>query len=414
MLLAATLVAAAVDIPVGAAASQTYVVTDLGTLGGDTSASAINNAGWVVGTSVKFPPVSRRVDLAFLYRDGAMAGLGTVAGRFGEVFFWSSGATAINDAGDVVGSSDAPAGPYAPSSPEHHAFLYRGRRMIDLGTLGTDSVATGLNDAGDVVGYYRVAGDVTHAFLHRGGTMHDIGTLGGASSRATAVNADGVVVGFANFDAGFASHVFRYAGGVMTDLGTLGGDFGEPRAINRYGQIVGHARLSESFDEHAFLYDDGVMHDLGSLAGPPYASGADDINAAGQVVGSSSAATGEPGGFVTHGFLYSDGVMVDLNTLVPAGSPVFYGATAINDAGQIVATGLVKTIFSTPSYRAYLLTPMCGNGQVDAGETCDDGVQNGTASCCTTGCMLAPEGTRCDGGRCGQAGTCQRLSLIHI
>ena len=57
-----------------------------------------------------------------------------------------SWAVAINDRGQVVGSSDTAAG-------DLHAFLYSDGAMTDLGTLGgTNSWASGINDRGQVVG----------------------------------------------------------------------------------------------------------------------------------------------------------------------------------------------------------------------------------------------------------------------
>ena len=84
---------------------------------------------------------------------------------------------------------------------------------------------------------------------------------------------------------------------------------------------------------HAFLYSAGVMTDLGTLGG--LSSYGSSINVAGQVVGSAST----PGGTL-HPFLYGSGVMTDLNTLIdPVPGITLNGASAINDAGQIVATG---------------------------------------------------------------------------
>ena len=56
--------------------------------------------------------------------------------------------------------------------------------MQDLGTLGgTDSDGTAINDAGQVTGTSTLTGDFTtqtqHAFLWDGATMRDLGTLGG-------------------------------------------------------------------------------------------------------------------------------------------------------------------------------------------------------------------------------------------
>jgi hypothetical protein len=44
-------------------------------------------------------------------------------------------------------------------------------------------------------------------------------------------------------------------------------------------------------------------------------------------------------------------------------------------------------------------TCVCGDGDVDPGEACDEGPANGTAgSCCTATCQLSPEGKSCDDG----------------
>src|SRR5579862_9067036 len=71
----------------------------------------------------------------------------------------------------------------------------------DLGTLpgGTSSspaLVNALNVNGQVVGSADTASGVTHAFSWTQlGGMIDLGTLGGGSSSATAVNANGQVVG---------------------------------------------------------------------------------------------------------------------------------------------------------------------------------------------------------------------------
>jgi len=117
-------------------AQSLYTITDLGTLGGNqSSASGVNDAGQVVGTSTTTYGVSR----AFAYGNGAMIDLGTLGGDY-------SSASAINDQGEVVGTSTTTYG-------VSRAFLFANGVMYDLGTLGGDySSASGINNNGQIVG----------------------------------------------------------------------------------------------------------------------------------------------------------------------------------------------------------------------------------------------------------------------
>ena len=100
-----------------------------------------------------------------------MRDLGNLGGGY-------SGASGINDAGQVSGYSYTAAGGYG-------AFITGpdGMGMRDLGTLigGGTSLASGINDAGQVVGGSSTAGGSIHAFITGpdGMGMRDLGTLGG-------------------------------------------------------------------------------------------------------------------------------------------------------------------------------------------------------------------------------------------
>jgi probable HAF family extracellular repeat protein len=97
---------------------------------------------------------------------------------------------------------------------------------------------------------------------------------------------------------------------------------------------VGHAALASGY-EHAFMWSGGVMTDLGTLGGNSFAYG---LNQAGDVVGYSSLNNG-----ASHAFLERNGLLVDLNSLLGAGSGwELMAAYGINDAGQIVGTGMFQ------------------------------------------------------------------------
>jgi probable HAF family extracellular repeat protein len=133
-------------------------MTNLGVLpgGSDTNswASGINDAGQVVGYSYAAAGGN-----AFLWQNGIMTNLGELPGGGDDSF-----ALGINNAGQVVGSSAATNG--------QSAFLWQNGVMTDLstvsGVVGTGwslIEATAINDAGQIVGYGINPQGVTSAFI---------------------------------------------------------------------------------------------------------------------------------------------------------------------------------------------------------------------------------------------------------
>ena len=314
--------------------SETYTITDLGTLGGTYSfARDINASGQVVGWAWT---TGNTVWHAFLWQSGAMTDLGTLGGA-------TSTASSINDSGQVLGSSET------RDSRRFACFLWENGVMSDFATLGgTSSYPHASNASGQVVGSAATGDGVQRAFLWQDGVMNDLGTLGGTWSSASAINDSGQVVGYATTTDG-VDHAFLWQNGMMSDLGTLGGIWSYASAINDSGHVVGSAATADGV-QRAFLWQDGVMNDLGTLGQD---SSASDINASGQVVG--AAFINEEGECWTcRAFLWQNGVMTDLNAVLPSGSGwVLEFATAINDAGQIVGWGLLNS-----ETRAFLLTPL--------------------------------------------------------
>ncbi len=166
------------------------VMQDLGTLGGVYSAGlAINASGQVAGYAQVAPrdprePPSEGPIHAFLSDGSVMTDLGTLGGGHSE-------AHGINDSGEVVGLSSF------DIFDIEHAFLYRDGHMQDLGTISgfpdDSSGATDINNRGDVVGWSSF-NDAVHGFLYSDGAMTDLNDLLSAGQRSewTVVDTNGI------------------------------------------------------------------------------------------------------------------------------------------------------------------------------------------------------------------------------
>lgn len=105
-------------------------------------------------------------------------------------------ARALNDMGQVVG--------YSYSSTSHHAVLWSGEEVIDLGLgPGIQSAALDINDSGEIVGYWGSGSQTSQhrATLWRGDEMIDLNNAIPPQEdwllyEAWSVNASGQIVGF--------------------------------------------------------------------------------------------------------------------------------------------------------------------------------------------------------------------------
>jgi probable HAF family extracellular repeat protein len=361
-------------------------VTDLGTLPGGASSQAfwISANGLIAGNSQNGeidPLIPGLPEIrAVLWKHGQITNLGTLEGGHESL------ASAVNSHGQVVGAlNNTIPDPFSMvgNGYQVRAFLWQNAVMQDLGTLGgPDAFAFFVNESGQVSGQTYTdfsANPVTGLptmvpFLWERGSMLNLGTLGGTSGFPSAMNNRGEVVGLSNLQGDLSFHPFLWTKrrGIQ-DLGTLGGETGETNWINDAGYIVGKADLAGSSPQNhdgVLWTRNGAKVDLGVLPGDS-CSNAYNVNAAGQVVGTSEDLTHCLALVGERAFLWEDGgPMVDLNTLIPPGSNLTLTyAVGINDRGEIagfgVPVGVSPDQYETKGH-AYILIP-CDENHADTG-----------------------------------------------
>ena len=339
-----------------ASAEVLYNVTDLGTLGGNSSrAYSINNSGQIVGQA-KDASNRHHATLFDPTGNGLNTDLGTLSGG-------DSMALSINNNGQIVGHAFV-------AMTDYHAVLFDSSgagQNTDLGTLGGNlSNASSINNNGQMVGWAEPASGKRHATLFDptgDGNNINLGTLGGDTSSASSINDDGQIVGSSAI--GYYQHVhatlFDPTGdGNNIDIGTLPYYFNSgAKAINNNGQIVGAVWQDRLlwWTFSAVLFDAasiGGNIDLGTLGGS--GSAAYSINNNGQIVGWACRCIGGICG--PHAALFDpngQGNNIDLNTLIDPnlGWELIY-AECINDKGWIVGSG----INPAGETHAFLLKPI--------------------------------------------------------
>ncbi|MEW6736800.1 MAG: DUF3466 family protein [Acidobacteriota bacterium] len=317
-------------------AQQQYTITDLGTLGGNSSiGNDINQNGDITGWS----QISQAtITKGFVWKRGIMTALPTLANGKGAL------GVAISNPGffgpNFTGDAELANG-------NTHAFRYNSVTMRDLGTLPgtTHSHGRDINDTGEVVGWAQSADGTLKAFLYRNNQMIDISN--GSVSAAYGINNTSQVVGY--FQSDDVHHAFKYETATgHTDLGTPNGySYSYALAINQAGQIIGYVASApfQTGNYRSFIFDStNGFQIIGNTNN--FANG---INSDGQVVGSFKINAN-----TNHGFIYHNSTMTDLNDLIPANSGwVITNARSINDKGQIVGAGTING-----ESHAFLMTPL--------------------------------------------------------
>jgi probable HAF family extracellular repeat protein len=363
LLTAACTAALALALPAAAGSQHDYRVSNLGSLGGTSSAGVgINNLGLVTGFS-NLPGDQSTHATAWLF--GSTFDLGTLGGANSAVVF-----PVKNNRGLIAGVAETgrldPNGEswscsaFFPTATHHTCLgvVWAWGHKRALPTLGgNNGFAAGINDLAQVVGWAETAqhdptcspqSDQVLQFLPVvwGPAKDQLRTLplveGDSSGSAVAINNHDQIVGISgDCDQAVgrfsARHAVMWDHGRLIALGDLGGTaWNTPVAINQRGDVVGFGNVPGgatpgSFHAHAFLWTrSGGMRDLGTLPGDTL-SEALGINDRGQVVGLSfGGAAGQ------RAFLWENGVMVDLNTrIAPGYSDHLLFANDIDDAGRI-------------------------------------------------------------------------------
>ncbi len=334
------LFAAGAASAVVAPAAARYMITDLGTLGGDMSVGkGINNDGVVVGQSIT---TAGGYD-AFRWTAGAMLDIG-IPGT-------SSDARAINDVGQIAGMTTRVGGGYG-----FPARWSATNVLQDLGGPNENSLGAGndIDPSGRVVGGQRGISSEGSPYAIRYGVDGTPTVLGNPPESlpiATGTNARGqVVVGNSVWE-----------NGTLTPLPGL--DPAYPQgvlgsAINDSSTVVGWAAVTYdsvgNASEHATVWHNGVASDLGTIASDYLVNSPAGINAAEQIVGS-SARSCLGCAADDRAWLWQAGMgsLTALDTLIPADSGwLLHSANAINDKGQIVGAGM-----RNGQTHGYLLTP---------------------------------------------------------
>jgi probable HAF family extracellular repeat protein len=275
-----------------------------------------NNHGLVVGISetatadplgesfscAAFIATNGHTCLPFLWRNGTLAPLPLLGGNNGF-------ATGVNNAGAAVGWVET--AQHDPSCVPPQQLQFEAVEWTQgassphlLPPLGGDSTsaATAINDAGEVVG---ISGDcdvavgafsARHAVLWVNGRPIRLPTLGGQGwNTPMAISNDGIIVGFSDTAGDVAGGVLTpnfqavlwTAGGVV-NLHSLPGDqIAEATGVNDFGRIVGTS-FDANGNPRVFLWQHGRIYDLNTLVqpnAPLYLLETGDINDRGEITG---------------------------------------------------------------------------------------------------------------------------------
>jgi uncharacterized protein (TIGR03437 family) len=361
-------------LPILAFAQPQYTIQDLGSLPNlpSCTGTAISQAGLVTGyCNAAGGSIVFGVDThAFLYSKGVLTDLGAVN--------QPAVPTGVNDSGVVVGGYvDINLETGIAVSP----FLYQNGAIQPFAGIPAATLPLGLTNSGQSAATQITAGGQnifvsSHAFqITTAGTSTALSPSSGSQAVAFGISPSGAWI-----SGGSGSAVGQQLGSQTPTLWNNGTaqalplvpnfTYASMTGVNDSGMAAGMAFTyhfpdlqDKNATGHAVLYNNGAMTDLGTLVNDA-CSAALGINNSGTIVGYSSgqvpdvtlmfgplleAASGS-----SHAFVYMNGTMYDLNRQLVSGAGwQLTSAIAINNAGQIVGTGLIQQ-----QQHAFLLTPV--------------------------------------------------------
>jgi probable HAF family extracellular repeat protein len=274
----------------------------------DAQATAINNAGQIVGSVQVFDLDTATVVQA----PGALwdaADPSTYTLIEGDSAAIALTPADINNNGAVVGLKGN-----LETGEAFHGFVWtKEGGVVDYGTTDTfdpsiNASWSAVNDAGQLVGVWNFQFAVGHAAVGTVGTPEML-PMSAASdaveSGAVAINASGTRVGYMDLDASGnrVPVVFDAAGNATAIEGaTLGLPRGQAIGINDAGVIVGRADDFSTLTFKAFVAIDGVAYDVLNVAdgdgGFGYLLTAQAVNSSGVIVGLARVGDSDVGSYI--------------------------------------------------------------------------------------------------------------------
>ena len=266
-------------------------------------------------------------------------------------------AVAMNDRGDLIGSSVDAAGEYqavvwwrgqrtptplrtagaAPASINERGhiagwvpgglFLWREGSVAYLKRSAVSFGATFVNDRDQVASTATGPDGALRAVLWQRGSLTKLPTPAGTDSRAVGLNNSGEVIGVLTGPGDQTGQGVLWRDGRMIRLGTLGGAGSTPAVINDRGQVAGTSAVAGAEGDRPFLWERGRMTDL--LAGTTATTGrVGDLNEAGTLTGSAQSGPSD-----RRPVVWRDGRMIDIGLPGHTG-----GGSDLNDRGDVTGT----------------------------------------------------------------------------